>query len=269
MTWIALIFIIISLAAFFYILFLRQKNIELGKNEMKKMEDRRSAFVSIISHQLRTPLSVIKGYLEALSTGDQGQLNPGQKEYLDDALKINLETIKLVNDYLEFVRLDSEHIPVKPESMDLAKMVEDEVKKMSLLARAYNCELNYQSLGKPLSPVMADPIKIRQVIQNIIANAIKYSSGRGQAKVFLEEETDFIIFHCKDAGVGIPADQQPDIFTKFFRAKNVINKDTKGSGLGLYLAKMIVTALGGKIWLESVENRGTTVSFSLPKYSSK
>lgn len=264
MGWIVGLLILIIIGLLAYIFFLPKRIKKVAINEM---EGRRTAFISIISHQLRTPLSVIKGFLEALSTGDQGELNQGQKEYLNDALKINKETINLVNDYLDAVRLDSDEMPVNPESLDLVKMAEEEVKKLVLLAKAYNCELVFKEPDQSLSQVAADKVKIRQVIENIIANAIKYTSGKGQAIITLEEDNGGVVFHCRDNGVGIPADQQDEIFTKFFRAKNVINKDTKGSGLGLYLARMIVKALGGRIWLNSKEGRGTTVSFRLPKYT--
>jgi len=257
MWWFYLIILIIFFVALY--VFIQSTR----RRAMKRMEEQRAAFVSIISHQLRTPLSVIKGFLEALSTGDQGQLNDGQAEYINEALKINLETIRLVNDYLEVVHMTPEDMPVKQESFDLSVMAGEAVQAMSLLARAHNCEFFYTPSDK-IPPVMADRVKVRQVIDNILANAIKYSSGRGRIEVSLTADDGYVTFNCRDNGVGIPADQQSDIFTKFFRAKNVINKDTKGSGLGLYLAKIIITALKGEIWLESKAGAGTTVSFNLP-----
>jgi len=267
MTWVAIVLLIILGGVIFYIAQLRQRIVHIRKDEIKRMEVRRSGFISIISHQLRTPLSVIKGYLEALLTGDQGSLTEGQKEYLDDALKINKDTIKLANDYLDAVRLDSEKMSVKPQPLDLTKVVKEEIEILRLLAKAYNCELKFEEPPRPLPKAMADPIKIRQVIENIMANAIKYTSGRGRAIITLEEKGNNVLFKCQDIGVGIPADQQAEIFTKFFRARNIFQKDTKGSGLGLYLAKTIIEALGGKIWIKSAEGKGTTVFFQLLKYS--
>jgi signal transduction histidine kinase len=269
MTLITVILSIFLVGAIFYIVLLCKRIPCIEKDEMKKMEQRRSGFISIVSHQLRTPLSVIKGYLEAVTTGDQGALNDGQKEYLNDALKISKDTIKLVNDYLDAVQLDSENIPVNPKSTDLVAITKEIVARMQILAKAYNCELEFLEPTTKLPPVVADPIKIQQVIENIVANAVKYTSGRGSAKVTLKQKDNAVIFECRDTGVGIPADQQPQLFTKFFRAKNILQKDTKGSGLGLYFAKMIIEALGGKIWVKSVEERGTVVSFQLLNYSSK
>ncbi|MDP2672096.1 MAG: HAMP domain-containing sensor histidine kinase [Candidatus Daviesbacteria bacterium] len=270
MIWfLVILLIIIVVALTLYILSLKKKISFLKKNEIKKMEDRRSGFISIISHQLRTPLSVVKGYLESLAEGDVGKLEVAQQDYIDDALKINRETIVMVNNYLDAIRLDAKVIDVKPEEVNMVEITKEAVEKLKILARAYNCDLVFNQPTENISAASADKIKIKQVIENIIANALKYTSGKGSATISLEEKDGYIIFICQDTGIGIPADQQEELFTKFFRAKNVIHKDTKGSGLGLYFAKIIIESLGGKIWVESVENKGTKVSFKLPKYTNK
>ncbi len=268
MNWFFIIILLIIVVSLVIYIFLMKKKISsLKKEEIKKMEDRRSGFISIISHQLRTPLSVVKGYLESLAEGDVGKLNPEQQDYVNDALKINKENIKMANDYLDAARLDAEAVNVIPEEVDMLEVVQGAVEKLKILAKAYNCDLIFTLPGEKLSNVYADKIKIKQVVENIIANALKYTSGKGNAKISLEQDRGNVIFHCQDTGIGIPADQQDDLFTKFFRAKNVIHKDTKGSGLGLFFAKSIIEALKGKIWVESEENIGTKVSFKLPKYN--
>lgn len=261
-----IILLIIVVCLIVYIFLMRKKIYSLKKDEIKKMEDRRSGFISIISHQLRTPLSVVKGYLESLAEGDLGKLEPTQQEYVDDALKINRETIKMANDYLDAARLDAEAIEVSPEEVDMLEIVQGAVEKLKILAKAYNCDLILNPPNEKIYPVNADKIKIKQVVENIVANALKYTSGKGSATISLEDDKDFVTFVCEDTGIGIPADQIDDLFTKFFRAKNVIHKDTKGSGLGLFFAKSIIEALKGKIWVESEENKGTKVLFKLPKY---
>lgn len=244
-----------------------QKLRTVRRDAIRTMEERRSGFISIISHQLRTPLSIIKGYLEGLLTGDQGAVNDGQKEYLQDALKVNRETVELVNDYLNVIKFDSEEIRLNVTEADLSELVAAEVAKFDSLARASNCILEFQPPRKQLPKVSIDVIKLKQVIENILTNAIKYSGGKGRAIISLEDREKEVIFSCKDNGVGIPADEQEAIFTKFFRARNILRKDATGSGLGLYLARVMVTAHGGKIWFESEENKGTTVFFTIPKKS--
>jgi signal transduction histidine kinase len=236
----------------------------MAQEEIKKMEDRRSGFVSIISHQLRTPLSIIKGYIEALVTGDQGQLNDGQKEYLNDALAISQDSVNLVNDYLDAVKIDIEHMVLKKEPVDLVQLVKNELDKLQPLALASNCEITFNPPAGQTLNASVDVIKIKQVIENILTNAIKYSRGRGQAQVALQAKGGQAVFSCQDSGLGIPKDQQAELFTKFFRAKNIVNRNTKGSGLGLYLTKIIVEAHGGHVMVASQENQGTTVQFTLP-----
>lgn len=266
MTVLFVIFFIIALVELFYI-FSQKRNIQtMQQDEIQKMEERRSGFISIISHQLRTPLSIIKGYLEALSTGDLGKLKDNQAEYVNGALAINRDTIDLVNDYLKAVRLDTEMIDVHPEAVDLSAIVTEEVARLATLARASNCELVFQPPTN-FPNVKADLIKIKQVVENVLTNAIKYSSGRGRAVITLAQQDGMAQFSCRDNGLGIPRNQQAELFTKFFRAQNIIKKDTKGSGLGLYLNKKIVEALGGRIWIESEEGQGTTVLFTLPIFS--
>ncbi len=246
---------------------LMQKLRTVRQDAIQTMEERRSSFVAIISHQLRTPLSIIKGYLEGLLTGDQGSITDGQKDYLQGALKVNRDTIELVNDYLNVVKLDSEEIELNKQEADLTELVAAEVKKLNSLARASNCILEFKQPQKALPVVSIDVIKLKQVIENILTNAIKYSGGKGKAIILLEDQENKVVFSCKDNGIGIPADEQEAIFTKFFRAKNILRKDTTGSGLGLYLARVVVTAHGGAIWFESEENQGTAVFFSIPKKS--
>lgn len=234
---------------------------------LRKMEERRSSFISIISHQLRTPLSVIRGYLEGLVTGDVGAVSDAQREYLNDALKVDRDTIELVNDYLNAVKLDAEKLQLNRQPLDLVGLVRAEIKKLTSLARASNCSLEFTEPATPIAPILADELKVRQVIENILSNAIKYSAGRGVAAISVADQGEAVQVACKDSGVGIPESEQDAIFTKFFRAKNVLHKDTTGSGLGLFLAKVIVEAHGGAIWFESQEGSGTTVFFTLPKKS--
>ncbi|MFA6552964.1 MAG: ATP-binding protein [Patescibacteria group bacterium] len=248
----------------YWIVVLKRAARRMVQEEIKKMEDRRSGFVSIISHQLRTPLSIIKGYIEALVTGDQGQLNDGQKEYLNDALAISQDSVNLVNDYLEAVKMDVEQMTLKKERVDLVQLVKSELNKLRPLALASNCEIVFDSAADQALTASVDIIKIKQVIENILTNAIKYSRGRGQAQISLTAKDGQAVFSCHDAGLGIPKDQQAELFTKFFRAKNIVHRNTKGSGLGLYLSKIIVEAHGGHIMVASQENQGTTVQFTLP-----
>lgn len=232
--------------------------------EVKEAEEKRVGFVSIISHQLKTPLSIIKGYLEGLITGDQGQLNPGQREYLTEALEINKESIALVNDYLKYCQMDTGNIEVNPQWVSLEDVTEEVIKKMMPLAKSSNCEINYEKPREKLPKVYVDLIKVKQVVQNILTNAIRYIRRAGKIMVRIKKNKENIVFSCQDNGVGIPESEQKEIFTRFFRGKNVIKMDSHGAGLGLYLARVVIESSGGKIWFKSKENKGTNFYFSLP-----
>ena len=136
-----------------------------------------------------------------------------------------------------------------------------------MLATASNFELVFKKPDGPPIVIPGDPIKLKQVVENILTNAVKYSTTKGHAVVTLSDQGDTVLFSCQDNGVGIPEDEQEAIFTKFFRARNILQKDTVGSGLGLYIAKIIIKAHGGTIGFTSKENEGTTVNVSLPKQS--
>lgn len=231
--------------------------------EISRREKERTEFIAIVSHQLRTPLAIVRGFLEALVSGDQGPVNPGQKEYLSEAHAITNEMIALVNDYIDIAKMDPTKLRVKRAATDLVKLVEEIVKEVTPLAKASNVEIDFTPAAG-LSKLQLDEVKIRQVILNLLSNAMKYTRHAGTVTIRLMREGNHVVFSCRDTGVGIPKQQQREVFTRFFRAKNVAKLDTKGSGLGLYVAKSIVEAHGGKIWFESEEGKGTTVFFSLP-----
>ncbi len=254
-----------------FLLRAKRKRRENRRREIKLAEEHRTSFISIMSHQLRTPLTIIKGYLESLLTGDRGELNEGQHEYMSEALSINNEMIDLVNDYLNVTQMEKGKVAIHREPVDLAEMVGDVVDEMQTFSRAVNTTLAFRKPASPLPHALVDPIKLRQAIQNILSNALKYSKKGGAATVTIEQKGATLLLTCRDDGVGIPKDQQNELFTKFFRARNVLQRDAKGSGLGLFVAKLFVEASGGRIWLESVEGKGTAVfcSFPIEPYGTK
>lgn len=234
------------------------------KREIKNREAKRTEFISIVSHQLRTPLSILRGYLESLQSEDQGKLTPEQKEYVADALRINGSMIHLINDYLSAAQLDNGTLEVHPEPAQLEDLAKEIVLSLTPFAQASNCELVYEEPRGKLPGLQIDTIKIKQVIENIVTNAIKYTGRGGSVHVRLREDNKGVELTCEDTGVGIPKAQQEDIFTRFFRGHNVIGKDTQGSGLGLFIAKVIIDTSGGRIWFESEEGKGTTMHIWLP-----
>ncbi len=222
--------------------------------------------VSIVSHQLKTPLSVIKGYLEVLISEDLGKLNKEQKEYLKNTLE-NAERMKtLVKDILNVTRIEANKVELNPEPIDLVKLTEGVVKNYSLFARAHNSKISFDP-PKKLPLIEVDSIKIREVIGNFVSNAIFYNKKNGKIKLTLSEKGKNIVFCCKDSGIGISEKAKNKIFQKFYRSEEAIAVTPKGSGLGLFISKAIIKKSGGKIWFKSKRGEGSTFCFSLPKKS--
>ena len=245
--------------------------IERDITKEKEIDRMKTEFVSVASHQLRTPLTAIRWFIEELHSGELGKVNKEQKDYLKQAMESNERMIGLVNDLLNVSRLEMGRLSIDPEPTDMVKLVEGVVGENRIIAQARNCEILFTGSKTKLNKINIDQSVIGEVVNNLISNAIKYSkpvSSGCSISVRLEQKKPNIGFSVKDSGVGIPSENQHRIFEKFFRADNVVRMETEGTGLGLYISRMVIEASGGKIWFES-SDKGTTFSFSLPLAGSK
>ncbi len=227
----------------------------------------KSEFVSVASHQLRTPISAIKWESELLLSKYKKGLNKKQLRNIENISKLSQKMIKLVNDLLDVARIDQDRLVMRNKKVNLNEIVQTIISEAKLLFESRNIELVF-NVKKKLPLVFVDPYKIKLVIENLVNNAFKYTTNGGKVEVNLRLKTKgcFLIFEIKDNGVGIPADQIKNIFQKFFRSSNAVKYQTEGTGLGLYIAKSIVEQLGGKIWFKSTENVGSIFSFSVPVF---
>jgi len=230
----------------------------------REVERLKTEFVSLAAHQLRTPLSSIKWTLQAFLEGDLGSLTNEQKEFISRTYASNEKMISLINDLLNLTRIEEGRYLYKPSLVQLEDVVESIVKWYQEEAKRRGIALIYKCVGKDFPKVLADEEKIRLAAQNLIDNALRYTREGGKVTVFLKHDTENIEISVQDTGIGVPDEQKQRIFERFFRAENARKVDTQGSGLGLYLAKNIVEAHGGKIWFESQENKGATFTFSIP-----
>lgn len=231
----------------------------------KEIDKAKTEFISIASHQLRTPLSAVKWYTSMLLEGTAGQLSPDQIKFLDTINISNNRMIDLVNALLNVSRIEMGTFSVEPvptNIIQLAQSVVDE-QEGDLETKHLNLETNF-SADIPL--VNLDPKYLRMIFQNLLSNSIKYSQERGTIKfeIHLDDTKNNFLAVVSDNGIGIPQDQQDQVFTKLFRADNVREHQVEGTGLGLYIVKSIVDYTDGKIWFESKENQGTTFFVSLP-----
>jgi two-component system sensor histidine kinase VicK len=221
--------------------------------------------ISIVAHQLKSPLSVIKGYLEALLSGDCGKINSLQREYLSDALE-NVQRMKRnIEDLLFIQKIEENKLKILRQPFSLEKLTFKIIKDFLLWAKASNCEILFEK-PKDLPKAFGDPQLIQGVIENLISNAIKYTQGRGKVEIniFQKKKEKKLIFMCKDNGIGIPKEDFKKVFTKFYRSQKAIELDPSGTGLGLYINKAIIEQCGGKIWFKRNKGQGVTFYFSLP-----
>ena len=224
-----------------------------------------SDFITLASHQLRTPLSGMRWLLELLMQPKTGPLNKKQKEYLDKIYSSSERMIALVNDLLEVTRLDQGDFKIYAVPTDLTQVIRGLIKEKEKYVTMKRLKIAFTTEQEPFPQVKTDQNKIKQAVGNILSNAISYTPEGGRITIDLKTVNGDVQCVVQDTGVGIPADQQKNIFSKFFRGTNVLKFETVGTGLGLYITKAFIEASGGKIWVESKENQGTTIYFTLPR----
>jgi signal transduction histidine kinase len=229
----------------------------------KIVENMKTEFVSLAAHQLRTPLSIIKWSMSMLEKGDFGKLNQKQDEVVKRAFKNNERLISLVNDLLNVTRIEEGRYLNNIAMEDIKKIVGNAISDYDEEIKKKKIEVEFKDPGV-LPKIMLDAEKIKLAVQNLIDNAVKYSSEGGKVTISLSNDDKNINFKIQDFGIGIPKSQQVKIFTKFFRGDNAEKVNTGGSGLGLFLTQNIIEAHGGKIWFNSESNKGTTFYFNLP-----
>ncbi len=239
------------------------KRLREANTHLKELDKAKDEFISMASHQLRTPLTTIKGYLSMLSEGDAGKLQKQQQEFIDYSYAGAQRMVNLISDLLNVSRMSAGKFMIEKAPIDLAEVVDQEVFQLQSHAKAKNLQLIYKKPAKPLGLIELDENKTRQVIMNFIDNAIYYTK-EGSVTVSLEKVGDNLELRVKDTGIGVPKDAQKKLFSKFFRADNAQTVRPDGTGLGLYLAKRVIEDQGGKIIFETVEGKGSTFGFSMP-----
>ncbi len=241
----------------------------------KEMDEAKSEFVSLASHQLRTPLATVNWYTEMLLDGDAGRVLKAQREYLDQIYHANQRMVELVNAFLNVSRLEFGTFAVEPEPINIVEITESVVAEMKLQIEPKRLKIE-QQYEKNIPLVPADPKLVRIIVQNLLSNAVKYTpdEGRIDVQVSLNRESlvysdrapkRYIRIAVKDTGYGIPEEDQSKIFSKMYRADNVKEIDAEGTGLGLYLVKEVLDRVGGMIWFESRgKNQGTSFYVTIP-----
>jgi len=230
----------------------------------QEVDRMKSEFISLASHQLRTPLSAIKTYTHMLFDGYMGELNEAQKTSLSTIIGASNRMNELISTLLNITRMESGTIAVALKPLRIDILAEEVARELALMASSKSIKLRVSCQPKSGITVTTDQLIIKEILSNLASNAIKYTPEKGSVSIRLRQKDDEVVVEVKDSGWGIPKFSQDQIFSKFFRAHNIVKRETTGTGLGLYLVKGLIDALGGSIWFKSREGTGTSFYFSLP-----
>jgi PAS domain S-box-containing protein len=229
----------------------------------KEIEKAKTEFVSLASHQLRTPLATVNWYAEMMLNGDAGKVTTEQKKYIQEIYHGNQRMIELVNDLLNVSRIDLGTIIIAPEPVNFKEVAESVFSELYPQIKNKKIKIK-KAYGKVVPDIVLDPKLARIICQNLLSNAIKYTPESGTVSLTIKKSTGKLLLTVADTGIGIPKNQQKDIFSRLFRAENAKEKLTEGTGLGLYIVKLAVEKFNGKIWFDSTLGEGTTFYVDIP-----
>jgi PAS domain S-box-containing protein len=231
-------------------------------SRFREAEEMKSTFISVISHELKTPVSIIKGYAGTLrrddANWDKETVREGLAVIEEESDRLNA----LINNLLDASRIQAGALKLELGDLNLPKLAAKVVEGFRMQSPKHQFQVDFPD---DFPTVLADEERIRQVLSNLLSNAVKYSPDGGIVRVGGWADAASVTVYVADQGIGIPASEQDKLFQRFYRVDSGLRRKTHGAGLGLYLCKAIVEAHGGRIWLRSEEGRGTAVFFTLPR----
>lgn len=223
-----------------------------ANDQLRKLDNAKSEFISIASHQLRTPLTAIKGFISLMLEGSYGKMAPEQVDVLNKVYSSNERLVNLVEDLLNISRIESGRMEFQFDKWQIENICQEVIDTFVLKAKEHKLYLEYKKPNQPLPELIIDGVKVREVISNLVDNAIKYTlEGKGGVTLKVEQRGESIRVTVSDTGIGIPESELPYLFAKFSRGKDTSRLNTGGTGLGLYVGKTMIENNGGKIWAES------------------
>ncbi|MBX3039470.1 MAG: CHASE2 domain-containing protein [Bdellovibrionaceae bacterium] len=228
---------------------------------LQQVEELKTNFISMMSHDLKTPIARIQGMTDVIER-DSTPLSTDQREALDTVRSSSSDLLKFINAILQYGSIESQHIQLRRASKDVNDLIDSAIKQNEFLAKLKRIQIKTEL--EPLFPISIDPELIRQVFSNLIENAVKYSPEDTKILVSSEEQGDFVVVQIADQGPGIPPEELPNLFMKFFRSRQAKVSTVKGSGLGLYLARYFTELHDGTVSVESSYGQGTTFTVKLP-----
>lgn len=230
---------------------------------LAKVNKMKSEFVSIVSHQLKTPLTGISWDIELLIAKHSEGLNEKQREILKNIESSNIIMSKMVNDLLDVARIDQNNFFTRKDEIDIVATVKKVADKNNALTLKNKISIKLL-VDDNMPKIVGDEKRMEVVLDNFISNAIKYNKENGKVFIKVQRDNKKALISVKDTGIGIPGNEQDRVFDKFYRSKEASSRETGGTGLGLYIAKNIIERGGGKVWFHSEEGQGSEFNFSLP-----
>ncbi len=237
--------------------------LRVANEELKKQDSVKNDFISMISHQLGTPLAVMDGFLTLIVQGFYGKTDEKMQDALEKTLSRTRNMKGLVFDLLNISRMTAGKFFLELSDVDMSKVVSEEIEELQRQAHDRNVKLTYHPPEHNIPLIVLDEPKTRQAILNLINNAIYYSPN-GEVNVYLDSDEDNVIFKVIDTGIGVPEDEKAHLFTKFFRANNARKESPNGTGIGLYLVKRVILDQHGKLIFSSQVGKGSIFGFTLP-----
>lgn len=233
--------------------------------EKKRLDDEKNSYLSVAAHNLRTPVTVIKGYADMLLGGDFGKITEEIKGPLTEIIHTSNRMTRMINDFLTISRVEQGRLNIKIKKFDIVPLLKGISVQIRVLTKEKNLKLVLKKLPSSLH-VWGNPDKISEVLFNLLDNAIKFTN-EGSITINVNKENESVIISVSDTGEGISQDQQKNLFNKYFQIQSrqpISRGKEHGLGLGLYISRLIIESCGGKIWVESKLKVGSKFSFSLP-----
>lgn len=245
-----------------------QANLRLKKanKDLRHLDKLKDEFVFIATHELKNPVTVMRGYLYMLNQKKFGEIPEKMKSPVEEMNNSNQQLVQLVNDLLQIARAEAKTIKIKTDPVNLCQIADEVINNVKPLADQKQLALQHKCEVKG-EQILADSNRLKEILNNLVSNAIKYSQTGIITISHSEDEKkkNRVITSISDQGVGMSDEDQKKIFTRFFRSEEEANRGIPGTGLGLFIVKQLVERMGGKIWFTSEIGKGSTFSFSLPK----
>ncbi|HDQ16844.1 MAG TPA: HAMP domain-containing histidine kinase [Candidatus Vogelbacteria bacterium] len=251
------------------VLYTKDLEIKMLKKQLANLDQAKSKFISVTTHQMRTPLSAIKWTLNMILSGQLGEVPEEQKEFLQKGYDSTQKMIVIVNNLLNLNQRESLRDDYSFSLVEIEELIKDTMSEFVNQVESKKIDFVFKKSAGQIPKIEVDIAKIKMVLENLFDNAIKYTSPGGQVVVTLSDKNlniakSQVVISVKDSGIGIPEEEQKKIFHKFFRASNAVLQEPDGSGIGLYISKDIVEKHHGTLWFESQVGKGTTFHLLLP-----